>query len=131
MQKEDLCVVFEGRISGQKDIAAVKAAFMAKLHIPAEKIDHVFSGARVVLKKRLNLEKALKMQGILAQMGAFSSIEPQKTPPADQTPGPSTLPFQCPKCGRTAPPDDPSVRRGECPGCGVVVQKYLQGHCRS
>ena len=131
MQKEDLCVVFEGRISGQKDIAAVKAAFMAKLNIPADKIDHVFSGARVILKKGLTLEKALKMQGILAQMGAFSSIEPKKAPPGAQAPATSGLPFQCPKCGRTAPPDDPSVRRGECPGCGIVVQKYLQGHSRS
>ena len=128
MQDTGLCVVFEGRIAEGKDADAVRAAFVEQLRIPAEKIDHVFSGARVVLKKGLDLATALKMQGRLAQMGAFCRIEPQ-APPAETAPGPAPtdLPFQCPRCGQVAPADDPSVQRGECPGCGIVVHKYRKG----
>lgn len=129
MQDTKLSVIFEGRISEGKDPQEVRSAFLEQLHIPAAKIDHVFSGARVVLKKGLDLETALKMQGRLARMGAFCRIEPQ-APPAEPAAGapPASQPFLCPKCGQAAPGDDPSVQRGECPVCGIVVEKYLKGH---
>ena len=69
-------VIYAGAVAVGFDEHMVKQNFVAQLRIPSDKVDRLFSGKRVVLKKSLTKSKAKVWQEKLILMGAEAAIIP-------------------------------------------------------
>ncbi len=69
-------VVYAGAIQSGFDETQVKAGFVEQMKIPEDKVDQLFSGKRMTLKKSLNKQKAELWQQKLLKIGAEVAIIP-------------------------------------------------------
>ena len=69
-------VIYAGAVASGFEEHRVKQNFVTQLKIPADKVDRLFSGKRVVLKKSLIKSKAEVWQEKLLLMGAEAAIIP-------------------------------------------------------
>lgn len=76
MQGQTYNIVYAGAIRSGMDAAKVKASFVEQLNIPQDKVDRLFNGKRIVLKKALNRMQAEKWQQRLLSMGAETMVVP-------------------------------------------------------
>ena len=69
-------VIYAGAVAVGFDEQAVKQNFVTQLKIPSDKVDRLFSGKRVVLKKSISKSKAEGWQEKLVLIGAEAAIIP-------------------------------------------------------
>jgi uncharacterized protein YbjQ (UPF0145 family) len=68
-------VVFEGKTAPGKDIGSVKKQLMTLLKIDAPRIDRLFSGKPVVVRKNADSETAEKFRRVFEAAGAICNLE--------------------------------------------------------
>lgn len=68
-------VVFNGQTTGDYPLAKTKARFGKAFKLPAAKVEKIFSGAEVTLKKNVTEEQAMAFAVKLAEIGCETYIE--------------------------------------------------------
>ncbi len=90
MSEQRFDIFFRGEARDGAEISQVKANFVQLFKAPAEKIEPLFSGKSIPLKKNLDRASAIKMQNALKKAGAKVYIKatgaPATTAAATQTP---------------------------------------------
>ncbi len=69
-------VVYAGAIASGFDEKQVRAGFVSQMKIPGDKVDRLFSGKRMTLKKSLSKQNAEVWQQKLLNIGAETAIIP-------------------------------------------------------
>ncbi|HEU0265170.1 MAG TPA: DUF4870 domain-containing protein [Geobacterales bacterium] len=135
-------LVFQGETAPGADLAQVKKNLAQLLKVDGARLEGLFSGRPVILKRDLDHPSALRYQEALQRTGARCRLEPAGAgiPPQSSSSPPvasaSNLAWQqggaatavspqlksetmvCPKCGVAQPKGD------ICSGCGIVFEKY-------
>jgi uncharacterized Tic20 family protein len=135
-------LVFQGETAPGADLAQVKQNLAQLLKVDGARVEGLFSGRPVVLKRDLDHPSALRYQEALQRTGARCRLEPAgaasipKPSPAPTASAAPTVAWQqggaatavspqlksetmvCPKCGVAQPKGD------ICSGCGIVFEKY-------
>ncbi len=75
MSEELFEVAFEGKIVDEADLQQVKAKVGAMFKADAAKLEQLFSGKRVVIKKNINQATANKYKAALSNAGAVCEIK--------------------------------------------------------
>lgn len=81
-------VVYAGAVLSGFQEQQVKQGFVEKMNIPADKVEQLFSGRRMTLKKAISKNKAERLQQKLLTFGAETAIvsyvvEPSVNPSSD------------------------------------------------
>lgn len=131
-------LVFHGQVLDGFDAATVKRCLGEHLRLDAARLNHLFSGQRVVIKRSIERDLGLRHVQQFAHLGARLLIEdvavtnaPAAAPPPPQTNAAAALLSQAdglslvPLAGETAPAE-PSIT---CPTCGEVQPQAV--FCRS
>lgn len=87
MSDNNFEVAFSGQIVAGADLALVKVKVAALFKTDVAKIEHMFSGARVVIKKGLDNATAVKYQAAMKSAGAICDVRDAsmaETPAAPQ-----------------------------------------------
>ena len=71
-------IVFKGEISEGADINEVKGKIGQSFKIDSSKIDELFSGKRVIIKKNSTLDICEKTKAVFEKAGAICHIEAEK-----------------------------------------------------
>jgi hypothetical protein len=87
MSEERYNVVFTGEIIGSMDPAVAKQNFSDTFKVTGMRLDALFSGKPVVLKKNIDYRNGMKFRGQLKRIGMISSFNPLEQ--AEQAPTPS------------------------------------------
>ena len=83
MSEELFEVAFSGQIADAADLQQVKAKVAAMFKADEEKLAHLFSGKRVVIKKNIDQATANKYKTALNNAGAICEIKSLLTPAAE------------------------------------------------
>lgn len=122
-------IVFTGELMPDVAADSVKDNLARLFRSDRSKIEALFSGAAVALKRDLTEADADKYMAALQQAGArvhkekdltasLSLVETDDHRPADQVTE-SDARMNCPKCGHE------QAKAIECMACGIVIEKYL------
>ncbi|KGD88321.1 membrane protein [Pseudomonas aeruginosa] len=125
-------IVFSGELMPDASLETVKDNLARLFKSEPGKIDALFGGRPVVLKRELPEAEAERYLTALRQAGAnaykevdlAASLSLVETPDhnpqvAEETPAQDLPPMTCPKCGHEQPSG------AECSACGVIIEKYL------
>jgi hypothetical protein len=108
MSDELFEVAFSGQINNDADLNEVKAKFAKMFNADENKLAHLFSGKRIIIKKNIDAETAAKYQTAIARVGAKCELKslsasneispgpdlkPELTSPSPSSP-PATAPMQ-------------------------------------
>ncbi|MBK6660557.1 MAG: hypothetical protein IPG43_21550 [Proteobacteria bacterium] len=120
MAEQLFAIVFKGRLRAGADGAEVRANFAKLFNIDAARVEQMFSGQAVIIKKGLDLLAADKYKAALAKAGAEVDVidmpatvatpapaKPAATPPAAASEAATPAPASAPP--RAAPPAAPAV----------------------
>lgn len=131
-------LVFDGQVLDGFDVATVKRCPGEHLRLDAARLNHLFSGQRVVIRRSIERELGLRHVQQFARLGAQLQIEdveatnaPAAAPPPPRTNAVPALLSQAdglslvPLAGETTPAQ-PSIT---CPTCGEVQPRAV--FCRS
>ncbi len=93
-------IVFEGRLLPDQELAAVKQRLVALFRSP-EKIEALFAGERVLVKRAVNAQDAEQYRLAFAQAGAICELVPagenrHGSGPSVPAPGMRTIPYSSP-----------------------------------
>ena len=115
-------VIFTGRIVDGAEPAAVKANLAKLFRVDAERVESMFAGKPLVIKKNLDAEKARGYRDALAKAGAAVSVVEEGDPDAARaaaqpasapTPAPAAAPTPAPTAAGpstdSAPPQPPQA----------------------
>ena len=75
MESNGWSIVFEGQIAVGRSLEEVKRNLAALFKADTGKIERLFAGSRMVIKRNLSYPAALKYKKVLAHLGALCSIE--------------------------------------------------------
>ena len=121
-------VIFTGRIVDGAEPAAVKAKLAKLFRVDAERVESMFAGKPLVIKKNLDAEKARSYRDALAKAGAAVSVVEEGDPDAARTsaqPAPTPAPTPAPAAARpstdSAPPQAPDLTIAE---VGVTLVEH-------
>ncbi len=127
-------VILTGALAEGKNLAEVQRQIAATFKTNEAAIETLLTGKPVVIKDRLDRQRAQQYRAALERCGAVCRIEPPIEVPATDAQAPSSPPPssalpRCPKCHYQATtPDDMLITgmggAGECPNCGIIVAKY-------
>ncbi len=78
-------VVFHGGITGDQPVEVVQQQLASLFRMPAERVEALFSGKPVVVKKNIDEATARKLEQAFLRAGAACEVRPMATP---ATPGP-------------------------------------------
>lgn len=121
-------IVFDGQLMPEASLETVKTNLARLFKSDLARIDSLFSGAPVALKRDLGeseaeqyltaLQKAgAKVRKELDQTANLSLVPTEaETVQAEQAAAPN---MTCPKCGHE------QAKAAECCACGIIVEKYL------
>ncbi|MES2819482.1 MAG: DUF805 domain-containing protein [Pseudomonadota bacterium] len=118
-------IVFEGQLMPEVSLDAAKDNLARLFKSDRTKIDGLFSGAAVALKRDLGEVEANKYLSVLRNAGVDVRKEPdlaasmslvELDDPKTKT---TTARMTCPKC------DHEQMQAVECAACGIVVEKFL------
>lgn len=125
-------IVFEGELMPGAALDSVKENLARLFKSDADKIDALFNGRPVALKRDLEDGEADKYLAALQRAGANVRKEPDiaaglSLVETEDHPNPDAAPqaaedqpdMTCPKCGHTQP------KAIECQACGIVIEKFL------
>lgn len=123
-------IVFTGELMPEAALDTVKDNLARLFKSDRSKIEALFSGAAVALKRDLAEAEADKYLGALQQAGArvrkeqepsanLGLVETNDEHPADSAPAASAERMRCPKCGHE------QAKASACTACGIVIEKYL------
>ncbi|MGY4533566.1 uncharacterized membrane protein YhaH (DUF805 family)/DNA-directed RNA polymerase subunit M/transcription elongation factor TFIIS [Pseudomonas sp. TE3786] len=120
-------IVFTGELMPAAALDAVKDNLARLFKSERNKIDALFTGNPVALKRDLNEDEANKYIGALQNAGAkvhkeqdlAASLSLVETDDHRTTPLEETARMSCPKCGHE------QVKAIDCSACGIVIEKYL------
>ncbi|RJG12247.1 DUF805 domain-containing protein [Pseudomonas cavernicola] len=128
-------IVFTGELMPAVTLDTVKDNLARLFKSDRSKIDGLFSGNAVALKRDLTESEADKYLAALQNAGAKVRKEPDlaaslslvetdghRTSAPESVPGSDSM--TCPKCGHEQPT---SV---DCEACGIVIEKYLARHAQ-
>ncbi|MDH3714695.1 MAG: hypothetical protein OET44_12705 [Gammaproteobacteria bacterium] len=90
-------VIFAGELVAGADPDAVKANFQKLFKADAKRVDKLFSGNRVLIKKNVDEATAQKYQATLRKAGGVCSIEPMNEEQAVSASGPAPTPPIAPR----------------------------------
>lgn len=88
MSAETFDIVFRGDIAFGQNLADVKSRLQQLFKIDAAKVDALFTGKPIVLKRALDAASAEKYRDVLTKAGALIEIAPSKPVEAQSTPAP-------------------------------------------
>ncbi|MDV5859929.1 DUF805 domain-containing protein [Pseudomonas mendocina] len=121
-------IVFDGRLMPEASLETVKENLTRLFKSDRARIDSLFSGASVALKRDLGESEAEQYLNALQKAGAHVrkeldqaaslSLAPTEAEivEADQAATPN---MRCPKCGHE------QAKAAECSACGIIIEKYL------
>lgn len=124
-------IVFSGELMPAAQLDEVKANLARLFKSDSAKIDSLFSGTPVALKRDLGEDEAEKYLAALQRAGAkvyketdlgasLSLVETEDhNPPAEATATTDGSRMSCPKCGHE------QDKAAECAACGIIIDKYL------
>ncbi|WP_375741194.1 DUF805 domain-containing protein [Pseudomonas boanensis] len=123
-------IVFEGEPMPGVALETVKENLARLFKSDSGKIDSLFSGRSVALKRDLDEAEADKYLAALQRAGAMVRKEQDRSnspQEAKDEPAPMMAPqtptmidsMRCPKCGHEQP------KTAECQACGIIIDKYL------
>ncbi len=118
-------IVFDGTLMPGAEMERTKDNLASLFKSERQKIDALFNGSSVALKRDLGREEAEKYQSVLQAAGAQVRIETEfastlslvETEEHDGKPSDERM--QCPKCGHE------QAKGVHCEACGIVIEKYL------
>lgn len=124
-------IVFSGELMPDAQLDEVKANLARLFKSDNAKINSLFSGTPVALKRDLGEDEAEKYLAALQRAGAkvykesdlgasLSLVETEDhNPPAEATATTDGSRMICPKCGHE------QDKAAECAACGIIIDKYL------
>ena len=124
-------IVFSGELMPAAQLDEVKANLARLFKSDSAKIESLFSGNPVALKRDLAEDEAEKYLAALQRAGAkvykeadlaasLSLVETEDhNPPAEATATTDGGRMNCPKCGHE------QDKSAECSACGIIIDKYL------
>lgn len=123
-------IVFDGQLMPEMALETVKDNLARLFKSDQNKIDALFSGSPVALKRDLAEAEADKYLAALQRAGALvrkeqdlaaklSLVDTDDHRPAEAAAEPASDEMECPKCGHK------QAKAVECAACGIVVEKYL------
>ena len=122
-------IVFKGEISEGADINEVKRKIGQSFKIDSSKIDELFSGKRVVIKKNSSLEICEKTKEVFEKSGAIGHIEAEQDQSSSEagsqsSPGPPPLPSRQEGEQRQSTNRRREKKADEkfCSTCGEIIQ---------
>ncbi|MDP9942692.1 DUF805 domain-containing protein [Ectopseudomonas alcaliphila] len=121
-------IVFDGQLMPEASLETVKENLARLFKSDPARIENLFSGAPVALKRDLDDGEALQYLNALQKAGAkvrkeldqaaSLSLVPTEDE-AEQTVDAATPHMTCPKCGHE------QAKASECSACGIIIEKYL------
>lgn len=121
-------IVFSGKTVQGENAETVKNNLLSVYDNDKEKIEILFSGNPVVIKKNIDQQTALEYKNIFEQFGAVLDIFPfdannktgfqLSTSPSTSSDQTHSRKITCPSCDFTQPPTD------ECVKCGIIIHKF-------
>ena len=87
MQTDKYRLTFKGELKEGVSPESVKSQLAKMFKVGPKRLEQLFSGRRVVVKKNIDRATGEKMQRRLAQIGALFDLEPEADPSAGATPG--------------------------------------------
>ena len=126
-------LIFRGEITADANIEEVKKALAILLKADAPRINNLFSGNPMIIKKDADLKTCQKIKAAFEHAGAVSVVEPQRSATVTQTQtkpskGPLLQPPPLPDRKKTETPEikkNERSRRGDekfCVSCGEVIK---------
>ncbi|WP_137820045.1 DUF805 domain-containing protein [Pseudomonas sp. 2FG] len=123
-------IVFTGELMPAVTLDAVKDNLARLFKSDRAKIDGLFSGSAVALKRDLTASEADKYLAALQSAGAkvrkepdlaasLSLVETDDHRTSEPESAPSSNNMTCPKCGHE------QLKSVDCAACGIVIEKYL------
>jgi uncharacterized membrane protein YhaH (DUF805 family) len=124
-------IVFDGQVMPEMALDTVKDNLARLFKSDLSKIDALFTGSPVALKRDLAEVEADKYLAALQRAGALVRKEQEEAAlglslmdsvPATATPAEPQMPansMACPKCGYQ------QTKAAECAACGIIIEKYL------
>lgn len=119
-------VIFTGRIVEGAEPAAVKANLARLFKVDAARVESMFAGKPVVIKKNLDAEKARSYRDALAQAGAAVSVVEDGGPNAAPSPPPAAPPASpaVAPAANAAPPQPPQAPNLTIAEVGVTIIEH-------
>jgi len=117
-------IVFDGQLMPEMTLETVKDNLARLFKSDPSKIDALFSGSPVALKRDPAETEADKYLAALQQAGAQARkeqclVQTEEELAAARVHEPSAAPMTCPKCGHV------QSQSSECSACGIIIDKYL------
>lgn len=120
-------IVFSGELMPEVELETAKDNLATLFKSDRTRINSLFSGSPVAIKRDLLESEADKYIAVLEQAGAKARKEPDLAASMtlvdtdDHNPAPETATAQmkCPKCGQQ------QAKAIECTACGIVIEKFL------
>jgi len=121
-------IVFSGKTIQGKNIETVKSKLASFYGNDEKKIEILFSGNPIVIKKNIDKQTVLKYKNIFEECGAILNVMPIEEIGKPSSPSPSSLEIvrdqshsqtiKCPSCDFKQPQTD------ECVKCGIIIDKF-------
>ncbi len=130
-------IIFSGQIADNQQLQTVKNKLAALFHLEDKRIEKLFSGSPIVLKKTSDKQTALRMKAKIEKAGGLCKVEKvkQRSPELgndcavqainQETVLDSNKEIECPKCGFK------QKKSPECMRCGCIFNKVPPGDNRT
>jgi hypothetical protein len=112
-------IVFTGQLVKGSDLATVKANLGKIFKMDAARVEKLFSGQAVVLKKDADQATAMKFRAVLKQAGAECELRPVEEAAESPTP-PSPPPEPRPAASVAAQSQEPVAQSGDLETVGTI-----------
>ena len=126
-------IVFSGELMPDVALETVKDNLSRLFKSDGARINALFSGSAVEIKRNLSESEADQYLSALQRAGAkvrkeqdlaagLSLVDSDDHPPTSSTPAPAATPaneMTCPKCGHQ------QAKSAECSACGIIIEKFI------
>jgi hypothetical protein len=111
MESDRYSVIFFGRVFPGRDSDEVRGRIGEMFHVEGRQLDALFSGARIAIKKDLDLQTAQRYRDAFQKAGAL--VELKKSEPIGDAPPPATRSPSGPPPTRAALSEAPAAETNE------------------
>ena len=130
MPEKRYSIFFSGKVAQGHGIEEVKRNLASTFKLGDEKIEQLFTGKQVMIKKDADYQSAIKYKMAFETAGAICRVEEVKSEPrmarpheTDKKESSESRPQKmiiCPRCGFEQETAE------ECIQCGIIINKYLK-----